>query len=71
MNKEWAELNRIMQLKLKKESTFGEGIKFLLDLRKQLVNELYQFKSELSREDFNAIPFINMNGHHSKTIAYS
>lgn len=71
MNKEWAELNRIMQLKLKKESTFDEGIKFLLDLRKQLVNELYQFKSELSREDFNAIPFINMNGHHSKTIAYS
>lgn len=31
MNKEWAELNRIMQLKLKKESTFDEGrIRYLL-----------------------------------------
>lgn len=71
MNKEWAELNKELQIKLKNELTFDEGIKLLLDLRKQLVNELYQLKAELSREDFNAIPFINAEGYHSKTIAYS
>lgn len=71
MNKEWSELNKTMQTKIKKEATFCEGIKILLDLRKQLSNELYQFKSELSREEFNAIPFINADGYHSKTIAYS
>ena len=29
------------------------------------------FRDELSRYDFNAIPFINAEGYHSKTIAYS
>lgn len=71
MNKEWSELNKLMQTQIKKEDTFNEGIKTLLELRQQLFNELYQFKSELSREEFNAIPFINADGYHSKTIAYS
>lgn len=29
------------------------------------------FNDELDREEFNAIPFINADGYHSKTIAYS
>ena len=32
---------------------------------------LVSFKEDLCREDFNAIPFINADGYHSKTIAYS
>jgi hypothetical protein len=32
---------------------------------------IISFKNNLSREDFNAIPFINADGYHSKTIAYS
>ena len=32
---------------------------------------LTSLKEELSREDFDAIPFINADGYHSKTIAYS
>ena len=32
---------------------------------------LYLLNKELSREEFNAIPFLNANGYHSKTIAYS
>ena len=32
---------------------------------------LSSFNEELSREDFNAIPFINADGYHCKTIAYS
>ena len=29
------------------------------------------FYDELNREEYNAIPFINADGYHSKTIAYS
>ena len=32
---------------------------------------ILSFKNELSREDFNAMPFINADGYHSKSIAYS
>lgn len=71
MNKEWSEQNKIMQAQLKKEATFQEGIETLLELRGQLMDVLYQLKEELSREEFYAIPFINANGYHSKTIAYS
>lgn len=71
MNKEWSELNKTMQAQLKKEDTFKAGIDTLFDLRNQLIQTLTSFNDELSREDFNAIPFINANGYHSKTIAYS
>lgn len=71
MNKEWSELNKTMQSQIKKEESFSEGIETLLKLRQDLFDELYKLKKELTREDFNAIPFINANGYHSKTIAYS
>lgn len=71
MNREWSELNRTMQTQIKKETTFHEGIDTLLELRRQLADEIDQLKAELGRERFNAIPFINANGYHSKTIAYS
>lgn len=32
---------------------------------------MVSLRDELSREDFDAIPFINADGFHSKTIAYS
>ena len=35
------------------------------------MDTLTSFNKELSREDFDAIPFINADGYHSKTIAYS
>ena len=71
MNKEWSELNKALQTQLKKESAYTEGIATLFDLRKQLMKVLLSFGEELNREDFNAIPFINANGYHCKTIAYS
>lgn len=71
MNKEWSELNRTMQTQIKKDASFHEGIETLLKLRQQLVDTLYQLKDELNRKDFNAIPFINAGGYHSKTIGYS
>lgn len=71
MNKEWSELNKTMQAQIKKSDTFEAGIGTLFDLRNELMETLVSFKNELSREDFNAIPFINADGYHSKTIAYS
>ena len=71
MNKEWSELNKKMQTEIKKESTFCIGIETLLQLRKSLFDEICGLKKELGREAFNAIPFMNAEGYHNKTIAYS
>lgn len=71
MNKEWSELNKTMQSQIKRKDTYKMGIDTLLCLRSQLMQTLVSFKAELHREDFNAIPFINADGYHSKTIAYS
>ena len=71
MNKEWSELNKSMQTQLRKKDTYRDGIDTLLQLRDQLMQTICLFKEDLEREDFNAMPFINAEGYHSKTIAYS
>lgn len=71
MNKEWSELNKEMQTLLRNKDTFNDGIAALFKLRDQLMEAVLLFRDELDREDFNAIPFINAEGYHSKTIAYS
>ena len=71
MNKDWSELNKTMQLLLKKEESLHDGIKTLVDLRNQLMDVLLSFKKDLKRADFDAIPFMNDSGYHCKTIGYS
>ncbi len=71
MNKEWSELNKIMQAQIRKKDTYEAGIDTLFELRNWLMNTLTLFYDELNRAEFNAIPFINADGYHSKTIAYS
>jgi len=71
MNKDWSELNKTMQTQIKKKDTYKEGICTLFDLRNRLTETLISFNNELCRKDFDAIPFINADGYHSKTIAYS
>ncbi len=71
MNKAWAELNKKMQIQLKKEATFSDGIATLFELRKELMQVVDGFFRDLSREEFCAIPFLNAEGYHSKTVAYS
>ena len=71
MNKEWSELNKTMQSQIKKRDTYDAGIETLFDLRNNLWQTIASFNEELSRDDFNAIPYINADGYHSKTIAYS
>ncbi len=71
MNKGWSELNKTMQTQMKKKDTYEEGIGTLFDLRNRLMETVKSFPDELCRKDFDAIPFINAKGYHSKTIAYS
>lgn len=71
MNKSWSELNRKMQIQLKKEATFSDGIETLFELRKELMQAADGFFRNFSREEFCAMPFINAEGYHSKTVAYS
>lgn len=71
MNKEWSELNKTMQTQLKKKDTFDDGIASLFQLRKRLWNTILSYKAEHTRDDFDRIPFINADGYHSKTVAYS
>ena len=71
MNKEWSERNKALQTQIKKRDTFDQGIRTLLDLRNDLWSTILSWKNELSRDEFHAIPFINADGYHSKTIAYS
>ena len=71
MNKDWAELNKTMQLQIKKKDTFELGIDTLIKLRKELMAQIMQFKKELSIDDFSAMPYMNAKGYHNKTIAYS
>ena len=44
MNQEWSELNKTMQLQLKKKDSFEAGISTLLELRKALMEQILQFK---------------------------
>ncbi len=71
MNKEWSELNKTMQAQIKKKDTWLDGVDTLISLRNQLMDTLLSFKDELTREDFDALPYINADGYHSKNIAYS
>ena len=71
MNKSWSELNRKMQIQLKKEATFSDGIETLFELRKELMQAADGFFRDFSREEFCAMSFINAEGYHSKTVAYS
>ena len=71
MNKEWSELNKAMQAQISKNDTYKAGIDTLFDLRNRLMEVLSAFYNELNREEFNACPFLNADGYHNKTIAYS
>jgi hypothetical protein len=71
MNKEWSDLNKAIQSLIKKKETYEMGLSSLFELREHLMDTIMSFYKELSRDDFDAIPFIGANGYHSKTIAYS
>ena len=71
MNKEWSELNKKMQLLLKKKDSFEDGIASLLLLRSKLMEQLLVLRRELAVGELCAVAYKNADGYHSKTIAYS
>ena len=71
MNKEWSEQNKKMQSLIRKADTFEEGREVLFALRDDLMDTLFSMRTELKREDFDSMPFMNADGYHSKNIAYS
>lgn len=70
MNEVWSNQNKKFQSLLKK-NTFSEGILALCDLRNILMEDMLSWKDQLSVEEYSAMPFMNANGYHSKSVAYS
>ncbi len=71
MNKFFSDLNKQMQLELKKKETFTDGIKSLLLLRSELFKIVETFFAELSAEDFSKMLFPKSKGNDNATIAWS
>ena len=71
MNKEWSDKNKKMQTLISKEATFPEGIKELLELRRDLFSQITQIVDTYPEEAFYQMPFAGADGYHSKTLAYS
>ncbi len=71
MNKEWSDLNKKMQLLLRKKDTFKDGISVCLELRNTLSDAVEKLCGKLSDEQYSLMPYPDANGYHCKTIAYS
>ena len=71
MNKDWSVCNKTMQAQLKKKETFSRGMETLMELRAQLMKVFVFLKKEFSREDFNAMPFLNAEGNHGTSLAWT
>ena len=71
MNQDWAEKNKRMQALIGKEKSFPEGIEVLLELRKDLFEQITSIVREYPAEAFWQMPFAGAEGYHSKTLVYS
>ncbi|MBQ0161788.1 MAG: hypothetical protein KBS84_01345 [Treponema sp.] len=73
MNKDWSEKQKTFSKLISKEETFKEGINMLLELRKELFNEVTSIVKKVPAESFSEMPFANeLNGNEfvefSKTL---
>jgi len=71
MDKNWSEMNKEMQALIAKKATFQDGIGKLLELRKNLFEQVTQIVTTFPEEAFYRMPFAGAEGYHSKTLAYS
>lgn len=72
MDKNYSERHKVILSQLKKEISFEEGIKNLIDLREDLfLNHVEKYFSNLSKDDFCKIPFANSTGNKDATISWS
>lgn len=70
MNKYFSELNKKMQIEIKKKETFADGIKSLLLLRSELFKIVESLFSELCADDFSVLLFQKSKGNDNATIAW-
>ena len=72
MDKNYSERHKVILSQLKKEISFEEGIKNLIDLREDLfLNHVDKYFSRLSKDDFCKIPFAGSPGNKDATISWS
>jgi len=71
MDKNWAEMNKEMQMLLSKETTFRGAICKLIELRDSLFAQITQIVTTFPAEAFYQMPFAGADGYHSKTLGYS
>ena len=71
MNKDLSEINKEMQVLLRKRDTFADGIEACLKLRSALTNVVKELCGRLCDEQYSLMPYPNAKGYHCKTIAYS
>ena len=72
MDKNYSERHKVILSQLKKEISFEEGIKNLIDLREDLfLNRVEKYFSRLSKDDFCKIPFAGSPGNKDATISWS
>ena len=45
MNKEWSEMNKTLQLQIKRKDTFATGIDTLLELRRNLMEQIMHIEA--------------------------
>ena len=62
MNKEWTEINKEMQLLLRKKDAFSDGIEVCLKLRNTLSDAVQELCGRLSDEQYSLMPYPNANG---------
>lgn len=72
MDKNYSERHKVILSQLKKELSFYDGIKNLIDLREDLfLNHVEKYFSRLSKDDFCKIPFAGSTGNKDATISWS
>lgn len=68
MNKEWSELNKKMQMLLRKKDTFKDGISVCLELRNTLSDAVEKLCDKLSDEQYSLMPYPNAKGITAKLL---
>jgi len=71
MNKDWSDQNKLFQKQISNRKTFKQGIDTLLKLREELFWQISVILDYYPAESFYAMPYINADGFHNKTLAYS
>ena len=71
MSNDWSEKNKQVQILIGKEAAYKAGIELLIELRKEIFEQITQIVKGYPAQAFYQMPYANANGYHSKTLSYS